>query len=137
MAGVSQWIECWPENQRVAGSIPSQAHAWIASQVPGGRCMRGNHTLMFLFLSFCLPSPLSKNKEIKSLKKQKFSIHNSFTEISHSPNAETVTEFTGKMMTISLPGAEIQESKMYLSCLHAHFPNLHRWKYHSHSCTKM
>ena len=24
LAGVAQWIECWPENQRVAGSIPSQ-----------------------------------------------------------------------------------------------------------------
>ena len=23
MAGVAQWIECWPENQRVMGSIPS------------------------------------------------------------------------------------------------------------------
>ena len=24
LAGVAQWIECWPENQRVTGSIPSQ-----------------------------------------------------------------------------------------------------------------
>ena len=24
LAGVAQWIERWPENQRVAGSIPSQ-----------------------------------------------------------------------------------------------------------------
>ena len=24
MAGVAQWIECWPTNQRVAGSVPSQ-----------------------------------------------------------------------------------------------------------------
>ena len=23
LAGVSQWIECWPANQRVAASIPS------------------------------------------------------------------------------------------------------------------
>ena len=22
--GVAQWIECWPENQRVTGSIPNQ-----------------------------------------------------------------------------------------------------------------
>ena len=34
LAGVSQWIECWPANQRVAGSIPSQAHAWVVGQVP-------------------------------------------------------------------------------------------------------
>ena len=24
LAGVAQWTECWPANQRVAGSIPSQ-----------------------------------------------------------------------------------------------------------------
>ena len=24
LAGVAQWIECWPANQRVSGSIPSQ-----------------------------------------------------------------------------------------------------------------
>ena len=26
LAGVSQWIEGWPSNQRVAGSIPSLGH---------------------------------------------------------------------------------------------------------------
>ena len=25
LAGVAQWIECWPANQRVASSIPSQS----------------------------------------------------------------------------------------------------------------
>ena len=25
VAGVAQWIECWPVNQRVAGSISSQS----------------------------------------------------------------------------------------------------------------
>ena len=24
LAGVAQWIECWPVNQRIADSIPSQ-----------------------------------------------------------------------------------------------------------------
>ena len=24
VAGVAQWIECWPVNQSIAGSIPSQ-----------------------------------------------------------------------------------------------------------------
>ena len=24
LAGVAQWMECWPVNQRVSGSIPSQ-----------------------------------------------------------------------------------------------------------------
>ena len=33
--------------------------------------MRGNHTVMFLSLSFSLPPLLSKNKYIKSLKKEK------------------------------------------------------------------
>ena len=32
--------------------------------------MRGNHTLMFLFLSFSISSPLSKNKYKKSLRKK-------------------------------------------------------------------
>ena len=34
LAGVAQWIECWPVNQRVTGSIPSQGTYWVASQVP-------------------------------------------------------------------------------------------------------
>ena len=60
LAGAAQWIECQPENQRVAGLIPSQGTCLVAGQVPsGGGCMRGNHTLMFLSLSFSLPSPLS------------------------------------------------------------------------------
>ena len=62
LTGVAQWIEYQPVNQRVAGPIPSQAHAWVTGQVPRWRQRRGNHTLMFLSLSFSLPSPLSKNK---------------------------------------------------------------------------
>ena len=58
LAGVAQWIERWPANQRGAGSVSSPAHAWVAGQVPSGGCTRGHHTLMFLFLSFSLPSPL-------------------------------------------------------------------------------
>ena len=34
LAGVAQWIEHQPANQRVAGLIPSQGTAWVASQVP-------------------------------------------------------------------------------------------------------
>ena len=62
LAGVAQWIECQPENQMVAGSIPSQSTCLVASQVPIRGCERGNHTLIFLSLSFSLPSPLPKNK---------------------------------------------------------------------------
>ena len=68
LTGVAQWIEREPTNQRVAGLIPSQAHAWVAGQVPSRRHVRGNHMLMVLSLSFSTPSPLSKNKQIKSLK---------------------------------------------------------------------
>ena len=60
LAGVAQWIEHWSAIQRVTGSIPSQAHAWVAGRVPGRGHARGDHTLMFLSLSFSLPSPLQK-----------------------------------------------------------------------------
>ena len=42
--------------------FPVRAHVWVAGQVPSGRRVRGNHTLIFLSLPFSLPSPLSKNK---------------------------------------------------------------------------
>ena len=69
LAGVAQWIEHRPASQKVAGWIPVRAHAWVAGQVPSRGCVRGNHTLMFLSLSFSLPTPLSKNKQIKSFRK--------------------------------------------------------------------
>ena len=46
-----------------------RAHAWVVGQDPSRGHGRGNHTLMFLSLSFSLPSPLSKNKINKILKK--------------------------------------------------------------------
>ena len=69
MAGVAQWIECRPVNQRVSCSIPSQGTCLGCRLGPQMGCMRGNHILMFLSLSFSFPSPLSKNKYIKSFKK--------------------------------------------------------------------
>ena len=54
LADVAQWIECWPANQRVVGSIPSQGTCL--------GCVRGNHTLVFLSLSFFLSFPLKINK---------------------------------------------------------------------------
>ena len=42
--------------------FPVRAHAWVAGQVPSWGCMRGNHILTFLFLSFSLLSLLSKIK---------------------------------------------------------------------------
>ena len=49
LAGVAQWIERRPVNQRVAGS-QSRAHSRAAGQVPSRGRTRGNHTLMFPFL---------------------------------------------------------------------------------------
>ena len=61
-AGMAQWIEHRPANQRVAGSIPNWGMCLGCGQVPSGGHMTNNHTLMFLSLPFSLPSPLSKNK---------------------------------------------------------------------------
>ena len=62
LAGVAQWIECRPANQRVTCSIPSQGTCLgCGPGSQGGGGMKSNHTLMFVFL-FLPPSPLSKNK---------------------------------------------------------------------------
>ena len=61
LAGVAPWIERQPANQTVTGSFPVRARAWVVGQVPSRGLVRGNHTLMFLSLSFSLLSPLSKN----------------------------------------------------------------------------
>ena len=60
----SKWSPVW---------FPVRAHAWVAGQVPRRGHGRGNHTLMFLSISFSLPSPLSK--KIKYLKKKRKGIH--------------------------------------------------------------
>ena len=62
LAGVARWTEGWTANQRVAGSTPTRAHAWVVGQVPGTGHMRDSHTLMFFFPSFPLPFPLSQNE---------------------------------------------------------------------------
>ena len=36
LAGVVQWIEWWPMDWKVAGSIPVQGTSWVAGQVTGG-----------------------------------------------------------------------------------------------------
>ena len=62
LASVAQWIEHKPVKQRVASLIMSQGTCLGCGpeQVPSRGNMGGNHTLTFLFLSFSLPSPLSK-----------------------------------------------------------------------------
>ena len=62
LAGVAQWTEHWPVNQRAISLIPSQdtCLGCRPGQVPSRGRVRDYHTLMFLSLSVSLPSPLSK-----------------------------------------------------------------------------
>ena len=69
LAGVVQWIECQPANQRVAGSIPSQGSCLGCGPCPQQGVHKRQPHIDVSFL-FPLPSPLSKNKKIKSLKKK-------------------------------------------------------------------
>ena len=60
------WLSGLSAGLQIRGSLvgfPVRAHAWVAGQVPS-RCVRSNHTLMFLSISFSLPYLLSlKNKQ--------------------------------------------------------------------------
>ena len=59
------WLSGFSPSLWTRGSLdqfPVGAHAWVVGWVPSGGCMGGNHTWMFLFLSFSFSSPLSKNK---------------------------------------------------------------------------
>ena len=74
LAHVTQWIECWPANQGVCGSIPSQGTCLGCG--PGRtsssrRRVKGILTLMCLSLSFSLPAPLSRRKWISEYWKTK------------------------------------------------------------------
>ena len=56
LAGVVQWIECQPANQR--------AQAWVAGQAPSWGRMTGNHTFDVPLPLFSFPSPFSKINKI-------------------------------------------------------------------------
>ena len=66
MAGVAQWIECQPVNQRVTGWIPSQGTCLDCGPGPLLEVCKGqlsNVSLAHVRLPLFLPSsPLSKNK---------------------------------------------------------------------------
>ena len=67
LAGVAQWVECWPGNQGSPVGFPVRTHAWVVGQVPSWGLSRGNdqrisRTSMLPSVPFTLPSPLSKNK---------------------------------------------------------------------------
>ena len=71
LTGVAQWVGHPPANRKLAGSMPDLPGLWARSLVGGvgeaaDQCFC--HTSMFLSLSFCLPSPLSKISKQKSLK---------------------------------------------------------------------
>ena len=67
--GSVDWVlACEPESQVW---FPVRAHAWVVGQVPSRGHVRGNHTLMFLSLSFSFPSSLSENKHNLKKKKKK------------------------------------------------------------------
>ena len=68
------WLSESSTGLRTKGSqvqFPLRAQVWVAGQILSRRRTTGNHTLIFLSLSFSSPSPLSKNKLIKYLKKKK------------------------------------------------------------------
>ena len=60
LAGVAQWIEHWPENQKVTGLIPSQGTR--LGYGPGLRLGPCERQPFDVYLSFSFPFPLSKNK---------------------------------------------------------------------------
>ena len=61
LAGVAQWIECWPANQSATGSSPSQGTGLGCGPGPQfAACERQPHIDVSLPLSF--PSLISKNK---------------------------------------------------------------------------
>ena len=68
LAGMAQWIECWPVNQRVSGSIPSQGTCLDCRPGPqGGALERQPHIdvslpLTDVSLPLSVPSPPSKDK---------------------------------------------------------------------------
>ena len=62
LASVAQWTERGLQTKGSLVRFPVKAHAWVVGQLPSRRHVRSNHTLMFLSLSFCFPSPLFKNK---------------------------------------------------------------------------
>ena len=77
LAGIAQWIERELQTEGLLVRFPIRAHAWVAGPGPQwGPHEKQPH--VDISLSFSLPSPLSKNKYKKSLKKNnnsKFSDH--------------------------------------------------------------
>ena len=61
LAGVAQWVEHWPVNTKVTGSIPGQGTS--LGCVPGPQLrVRERQPIDVLSFSFSFLYPLSKNK---------------------------------------------------------------------------
>ena len=61
-AGVTQWMSTGLQTKGSPVRVPVRAHAWVVSQVPSRGHARGNHTLMFLYLSPSFPRSKKINK---------------------------------------------------------------------------
>ena len=57
LVGLSGW-SAGLRTKALLVRFPVRAHAWVVGQVPRRSLVRGNHTWMFLSLSFFLPSSL-------------------------------------------------------------------------------
>ena len=62
MAGVAQWVEHWPVNQRVTGSIPSQGTCLGCNVGPQQEASERQPHFDVSLPLFLPPFPLSKNK---------------------------------------------------------------------------
>ena len=62
LAGVVQRMEHSLQTEGSPVWFPVRAHAWAVGHIPSTGSTRGNHTSMFLSLSFSFFSPLSKNE---------------------------------------------------------------------------
>ena len=60
LAGVTQWIECEPANQKFAGSIPSQGTCLGCGPGPQWGAHERQPHIDVSSPSFSFPSPLSK-----------------------------------------------------------------------------
>ena len=70
LAGVAQWIEHWIAKRRVTGLIASQGTCLGFGPGPQQGAHKRQSCIDVSLPLFSLPSPVSKNKQIKSLKKR-------------------------------------------------------------------
>ena len=57
LAGVAQWIEYRPANQKVPAWLPARVHAWVVGEVHSWGHVRGSHATDVSFPLFLPLSP--------------------------------------------------------------------------------